>query len=386
MGSEAGQPGGSDAKPFESAGAARNPCGVRRRARIGYGVAALAAAALLLVPALLLLHPWARPARTGQRALARIPLPLSPLPTPAPAPRAPGSGKRPSDVAIRVPMGAGPTGVAYGHGRLWVTRDDGTVARLQPRSGAVVGVTRVGRFPLRMAMTREAVWVVDEGTGMLSRLDVRSGRVRARVRVCALPSGVAATPTAVWVVCALGQLVRVDARTEQVTARTDPGPAAADPPDLAAGRDGVWVAGLDRVIRLDPATGAITATVAVPSPADVAVRADTVWVASFRANSVARIDARSAMVTGRFPVGRNPSGVTLTPGRVWVVNDGDSTVSKLDARSGRTLATIRVGAYSYDITSGRGGVWAQSYGAQSLFHIRPRRGAAADIPPDAPLT
>jgi len=187
--------------------------------------------------------------------------------------------------------------------------------------------------------------------------------------VCDLPSGVAAAEATVWVVCGTGELVRVDAATGRIRARTRPGPPAADPADLAATPRAVWVAGRQRVMRVDGSTGAVTATVAVSNPADVAVGAGAVWVADFDAGRVTRIDPRRAVVTGSFRVGRNPSGVALTPGRVWVLDNGDSTVTELRARSGRRVATIPIGPHSYDIAAGGGSVWAQSYGAQALFRI-----------------
>src|SRR4051794_30537124 len=131
--------------------------------------------------------------------------------------------RRTDSAVVRVGLDAGPTGVAYGHHQVWVTRDDGTVVRLARLSGRVLGKTKVGRFPVRLTVGRSVVWVVDNRTGTLSRLDARTGRLQARIHVCGLPSGVAASRTSVWVICALGQLVRVDAGTNRVVARSRPG-------------------------------------------------------------------------------------------------------------------------------------------------------------------
>jgi len=58
------------------------------------------------------------------------------------------------DIAItaRVQTVAGPTGIGFGHGLLWVTRDDDTVARVDPKSGHILGRTHVGHFPVRVAV------------------------------------------------------------------------------------------------------------------------------------------------------------------------------------------------------------------------------------------
>jgi DNA-binding beta-propeller fold protein YncE len=284
-----------------------------------------------------------------------------------------GAGAALAPAVVPIRMHAGPTGLAYGHHRLWVTRDDGTVVRLEPHRGHRVGATHAGRFPVRVDVDRAAAWVVDDRTGSLFKLDARTGHRLRRTRVCELPSGVASAGASVWVVCALGDLVRVDAASGRVIARRRPGPAAADPPDLAVAQGAVWVAGLGRLLRVDLASGQVTATIPLSSPADVTAGAGAIWVANFDARRVTRIDPRRAVVTGSFRVGRNPSGVAVAGRRVWVLNNGDSTVTELDARSGRRLGTVRVGSHSYDIATGGGAVWVQSYGERAVFRIAPGR-------------
>ena len=58
------------------------------------------------------------------------------------------------------PVGAGPTGVAYGAGAVWVANaGDGTVSRIDPATGEVVKVITVGNRPTGIAFGEGAVWV-----------------------------------------------------------------------------------------------------------------------------------------------------------------------------------------------------------------------------------
>jgi hypothetical protein len=73
-------------------------------------------------------------------------------------------------------MGAGPTGVGYGHGLLWVTRGNDTVARVDPRTGRIRASTHVGRFPVRVAVGVRWAWVANSAGDNVSQLDVDTGR------------------------------------------------------------------------------------------------------------------------------------------------------------------------------------------------------------------
>ena len=65
-----------------------------------------------------------------------------------------------------------PAGVAIGSDAVWVTnRADGTVSKIEPRTGAVIGTIGVGRSPTGVAASPEAVWVANAGDGTLSRVD-----------------------------------------------------------------------------------------------------------------------------------------------------------------------------------------------------------------------
>src|SRR6266702_323034 len=119
-------------------------------------------------------------------------------------------------------------------------------------------------------------------------------------------------------------------------------PVPGHPGTPAVGDGGVWVPLTleDHVVRIDPATNAVVATIAVPrGPSRLAV-AQTI------------------------PVGRQPAGITVAAGAVWVSNTLDDTVLRIDPATGRVVKTISVRGPGELATSGTH-VWVTSTGGMS---------------------
>jgi YVTN family beta-propeller protein len=83
----------------------------------------------------------------------------------------------------------------------------------------------VGRGPRFLALTQQAIWVMNQTDGTVSRVDPESNRVVATIRVSADPihgGDIAATDTSVWVRVTDALAVRIDPRTNEVTDRLGP--------------------------------------------------------------------------------------------------------------------------------------------------------------------
>ncbi|MGI9004953.1 MAG: Vgb family protein [Streptosporangiaceae bacterium] len=132
----------------------------------------------------------------------------------------------------------------------------------------------------------------------------------------------------------------------------------------------IWVADLtgNRVLRLDPASGAVTARIpAGLGPCGMAFGAGAVWVEDYSGNSVTRIDVRT-LRTRRYPAGSSPYDVTFAAGAAWVTSYGDDAVTRVDAVSGRTR-TIPVGVSPEGIAKAAGAVWVANYGSGTVSRI-----------------
>jgi YVTN family beta-propeller protein len=89
----------------------------------------------------------------------------------------------------------------------------------------------------------------------------------------------------------------------------------------AASADAVWITTRNgTLVRIDPATNAIAATVKLPSAAlgDPAVVGGKVWVPLVRANAVVLVDPATNTVVQTVKVGTGPFVVTEIGGEAWI--------------------------------------------------------------------
>jgi YVTN family beta-propeller protein len=208
-------------------------------------------------------------------------------------------------VTASFPVGPGDGGLLAAHGALWVATNGGTVLHLDPATGRVVKTIDVRNPPSALVSLDGAVWVASGGN--------------------AVPGG-SGGPAAT--------IARIDPGSNRVTTRI---PLGADlTHGMAAGAGALWVAiDTGAVLRVDPASGQITASVAVGGIPDSAAAADTVLVSFVDGQDVARIDPASNQVTARVPVGSGPPEVAVGASGAWVTNPQTDTVDRLDPHATR---------------------------------------------------
>ena len=115
---------------------------------------------------------------------------------------------------------------------------------------------------------------------------------------------------------------------------------------IALGEGAVWVrTASNTVVRLDPESAEIVATIDVPGGVygNVAVGAGAVWVTGFDTNTLYRIDPGTNEITDEIEVGLNPEGLAATSKAVWVSNHRAGSVSRVNPRTSRVVATVLVG-------------------------------------------
>ena len=233
-------------------------------------------------------------------------------------------------VVARIKVAYPPETVAAGEGGVWLSNpSDDTVTRIDPRTNKAIATIHVGPSPEGIAISPGAVWVANAGGPSVSRIDPATNRVVATFGVgpkracCAEHMRLIASPRAVWAAVPYGhKLVRIDPATNRVV-----GIAALDYEPcgyLAADRTGgVWSAacGTDVVARVDARTNEITARVAEVEPVGLAVAFGSVWVAGSGPGNVDQIDPR----TGRLVARLHASGLIMRLGAafgsIWVNDD-----------------------------------------------------------------
>ncbi len=167
-------------------------------------------------------------------------------------------------------------------------------------------------------------------------------------------------------------------------------PVGSFPRDIAVGAGAVWVTVNDfpegeqethSLLRIDPASNEIAATIPVRSAGHLAVGSDAVWTTEFREERdvLVRIDPRSNEVVATIPVGRLAFDVAVDESGVWVTRDIDSRsgeVIRIDPATNEIVARIPVEGRIRDVVLGEGGVWVVDSTSTireepSLIHIDP---------------
>lgn len=131
---------------------------------------------------------------------------------------------------------------------------------------------------------------------------------------------------------------------------------------IASGFGSVWACTPDGIARIDPATNAIVATVAFPTPefyGRPAVTEDAVWAVSGEIvpTDLVRIDPATNAVTGTYPLGHTIARLAYGFGSLWATAARDGLLLRIDPSSGAVeeAASDLVGPWV--VATGAGRVW-----------------------------
>jgi streptogramin lyase len=242
-------------------------------------------------------------------------------------------------------------GMTVGFGSVWVTPDRSSVVRIDARTGRSAEIRRIDWTPGPVAAGRDAVWVGDYERNLVFRIDPSTNRVAASLRTRGRLWGLAAGPAGVWVVEVPGRGSATGPEGRRVLRRIDPRANRFDgrelqlgcDPNLAVGARVVWMVDTcsGRVRRLDPVgRGVDTGGYA----SGIAVGAGSVWVGRY--SSVSRIDPRRLRVEATIPV--RTAGLAVGRRGVWALDTGDGSrgwLRRIDPTTNRVAGKpIRVPA------------------------------------------
>jgi outer membrane protein assembly factor BamB len=265
----------------------------------------------------------------------------------------------------------------------------GAGTTVTPLSDVLKTQLELGGNPDWLAGYGAFVWVKRD-SGMVSKLDAVSGQqvaeVRADTKSRSFCQGIGAGGGAVWS-CSGSDVVRIDPDTATVTASVPVGKIFEQGRLVHAGGH-VWViTGKhgDKLVGIDSASLERTMTVSLGRPCtDLGSGGAVVWVVCRDANRILRFDPRSRRVTGSVPIA-GPTVALSSKRALWV---GTATcVVRFDARSLRPIATfpdLAPGDVG-DLTIARDGVWVRTT-ASFLSRIDPASNRVVEqIRPPQPL-
>jgi YVTN family beta-propeller protein len=242
-----------------------------------------------------------------------------------------------------------------------------SVAVVDPETSRLVGDVPVGLRPIAVAVGEGAVWVANADDGTVQRIDPETRKVVATIGLGGEVSDLAVGSGSVWVAGGNDEtLTRIDPRENAVEARLTFG--TFDPLDpqpmfvVATGAGAVWVTRGNRVLRIDPTSNEVTATVPVDRPVALAVGAGAVWVTGY-SERILRIEPRTGDVTATIPVPAQAWGLAAGNDAFWaVVGIGGGEIWRFDPDTGSTTATIRTGEGPIDLAPDGEMLWTANLG------------------------
>ena len=235
---------------------------------------------------------------------------------------------------------------------------------IEPIEKHAVAAARIGSAPGFLAADVDGVWIVSDG-----RIDkfIRGEPTPVVSALLDSPCGAAAIDfNAVWIAdCKERAIHRINRFDGNRIALIRTGLAdSRGLQRLATGAGSVWILSdaAGELVRVDPRTNAVSARIAVaPNSHAAAFGFGSVWISNARANTVQRISPRTNRVVATIKVGQLPGPLVTGEGAVWVLNTNDGTVTRIDPDINATAATIETGAAGGggDIDAGGGRVWVR---------------------------
>jgi virginiamycin B lyase len=232
----------------------------------------------------------------------------STLPSPAAMPSAtarPSPSEHAASVTTSIPLdvSARDAHIALGFDSIWMRFVDGTVARIDPVTKAVLKIpVGHGEFG-SLAVGEGAVWVTTFDEDKVSRIDPATNRVAAEIAVGTNPEGIAVTPGAVWISNHRGgSISRIDPATNTVVATITFGKTGpSGPKGIEISHGSLWtsVPNMGFVVRIDPATNKVVATIKVTAVEDLVIGSEAVYAFGF-GGKLYEIDAATNEVVRKF--------------------------------------------------------------------------------------
>lgn len=195
-----------------------------------------------------------------------------------------------------------------------------------------------------------------------------------------------------------GRVLRVDRATGEITAAIEVGPRASayccDINALAAGDSSLFVThGRDRsLVEIDPASNAVMRAFDLELDAyDVLLDGDSIWVTSFADDAVVRLDRETGIIAAVIKDVFSPTGVAAAGGAIWVVEHRAGELVRIDPVSNEVVARIELlgmgrPTTSENVVSAFGSIWVAN-AASTVSRIDPDTNAQTliEFPGEQPL-
>ena len=281
----------------------------------------------------------------------------------------------------------------FASGALWVSIGDDAIARIDPATTSIVATIAVGAgFRHEIAGGNGAIWVTNPDDGTVSRIDPTTNAVTGSFSSGGLdPIGVTTTTGAVWVANhhapdgGTGSVVRIDPDSGAIVATIPLGAPFFEggPGGMTADDAHVWVAvpNLGSLVRIDPSTNAVDGSVGVQPCGIPALGTSFVLMpgAGCGGPYLGRVDPQTLAVKKL-----NPGGIVrfaaAAGGSAWAsVTSAScptncpptrSTLVRIDLTTGDVLARVPLDGFGF-VAVGANSIWAGDGTAGQVLRVQP---------------
>ena len=235
----------------------------------------------------------------------------------------------------------GAAGAAFDGENLWVTNPlGGTVTKLRPSDGTILGTFNVGSGPVDAAFDGTNIWVAISSNSV-TKLRASDGVVLGTYVLFDTANRVAFDGTNIWVT----NSSKITVLRSDGTVR---GIIPTNGPSMGIAFDGtnIWSVNYfaNTVTKRRASNTALIGNFSVGSaPLDVAFDGKNIWVTNWDSDNVMKLRASDGVLLGTFSVGSHPSAITFDGENIWLANTFSNSVMKLRPSDGAVLDTINVG-------------------------------------------
>jgi DNA-binding SARP family transcriptional activator len=252
-----------------------------------------------------------------------------------------------------------------------------SLVKLDPNTGKVLDVIKVGRQPVAVAVDGDAVWVSNNEDETVTRVDPKTGHADTIGGLRPPVDVVADGQRHVWFSTGgYDQVTRIDTRTLHQDVVV---PLGRTTFLLGIGAGSLWVTETPpdlgdhgSVARINLETAKVERVYPVgPFPVDVKVGEGAAWVTNGADASVSRISLGDGSVE-RIPIGLKPGPLAIAFDSLWIIaGEGHDTVWRLNPETRQPDAVIKVGKFPFNLTVDARGLWVALRNVGKIVRIDP---------------
>jgi virginiamycin B lyase len=199
----------------------------------------------------------------------------------------------------------------------------------------------------------------------------------ATLKVGGTADWVLVTDNAVWVASTKPNAVlRIDPATNKIVATVKVSGEACS--GLATGFGSIWVpicGEKPELVRIDGAKNTVSGTLPIAPAAPeggIATSDDSVWMVTDKNGTLNRIDPSTNNVRQRISIPPGSYNPVFSDGIVWITGVDSSVLTAVDADSGEVLESVAVGLKPRFLAAGVGSIWTLNQGDGTVSRVDER--------------